>query len=327
MKTNMRIPVIIGLGLALSGASVSAQLAFSENFDVDHTANWSVYTLGTGVSDANVFFDYSTVGIPSAPNSGGTTWGLRLRANQVVASQSFPSGVSVSPIGQSFSGDYALRFDMWLNFNGPAPGGGSGSTQITGAGIGTAGTSSQIAGQGTVDSIFVGASGEGGSSVDYRAYSPLNSVGYTPAQGVFAAGTHSTARNNSDPYYAGFGGVSAPAAQLTLYPQQTGATAAGAQGWAWRDVQIVKSGNIVTWTIDGTLLTTVDTTTAGALGGGNILFNQYDINSGASADPNVSALLFGLFDNVSVTIIPEPTFGALALLGGLGLFAAWRRRK
>ncbi len=110
MKTNMRIPLIIGLGLALSCTSASAQIAFSENFEIDPTANWSVYTLGTGVSDANFFFDYSTVGIPAAPNSGGTTRGLRLRANQVVASQSFPSGVSVSPIGQSFSGDYDAPF-------------------------------------------------------------------------------------------------------------------------------------------------------------------------------------------------------------------------
>ncbi len=218
-----------------------------------------------------------------------------------------------------------LRFDMWINFNGPAPGGGSGSTQITGAGIGTAGTSAQIAG-GVIDSINFGSSGEGGSSVDYRAYSTANQSGYTPAQGVFAAGTASTVRNNSDPYYASFGGATAPAAQLTLYPQQTGATAAGAPGWAWRDVRIVKSGNIVTWSIDGKLLVTADTTTAGTLGGGNILFNHYDINSAASADANAPALLFGLIDNVVVTV-PEPASGVLALLGGLGLYAAWRRRK
>ncbi len=261
--------------LATIGTSTAQTQVYSENFDVDPTANWTVNTLGTGVSDANFFFDYSTAGIPSAPNSGGTTRGLRLRANQDATLQSFPSGVSVSPNGQSFAGDYEVRFDMWLNFNGPAPGGGSGSTQITGAGIGTAGTSAQIAGQGAVDSIFVGSSGEGGSSVDYRAYSPLNSAGYTPAQGVFAAGTQSTARNNTDPYYASFGGATAPAAQVTLYPQQTGATAAGAPGWAWRDVRMFKNGNTLTWSIDGKLLATVDTTTAGTLGGGNILFNQY----------------------------------------------------
>jgi hypothetical protein len=325
MKTNMRIPLMVGLGLALSGGGAVAQIAFSDNFDVDHTANWSVFTLGPGVSDANFFFDYSSVGIPAAPNSGGTTLGLRLRANQLVAANTFPAGVSVSPIGQSFSGDYTLRFDMWFNFNGPAPGGGSGSTQISGAGIGTAGTSSQIGG-GLIDSINFGTSGEGGSSTDYRAYATAAQSSYQDTSGVYAAGNVAGVRNSSHAYYAGFGGASAPAAQLTLFPQQTGTTAVGAPGWAWRDVRIVKSGNIVTWSMDGLLLATVDATTAGALGGGNILFNQYDINATASTDANASALLFGLIDNVVVTI-PEPASGVLALLGGLGFYAAWRRRE
>ncbi|HQL79069.1 MAG TPA: PEP-CTERM sorting domain-containing protein [Verrucomicrobiota bacterium] len=324
----MRIPLMVGLGLILSGASALAQApitVFSENFDVDPTANWTVNKLGVGNSDANFFFDYSTVGIPAAPNSGATTIGLRLRANQYGSTAAFPSGVSVSPIGQSFSGDYyKLSFDMWLNFNGPAPGGGSGSTQITGAGIGTAGTSAQIAG-GLIDSINFGASGEGGTTADYRAYAPSVQSGYQDASGVYAAGT-SGSRNNTHAYYAGFGGVSAPAAQVALYPQQTGATTAGAVGWAWRDVEIVKDGNIVTYSIDGLLIATVDTTTAGTLGGGNILFNQYDINSTVSGDLNSPALLFGLIDNVAV-MIPEPTSGVLFLLGGLGLFAAWCRRK
>ena len=276
MKTNMRIPLMVGLGLALSGASALAQApitVFSENFDVDPTANWTVKTLGTG-SDANFFFDYSTVGIPAAPNSGATTIGLRLRANQYLSTATFPGGVSVSPIGQSFSGDYyKLSFDMWLNFNGPAPGGGSGSTQLTGAGIGTAGTTAQIAG-GVIDSINFAVSGEGGTSADYRAYAPAAQTGYQDsAAGIYAAGTVGS-RNNSHAYYAGFGGASAPAAQVTLYTQQTGATAAGAQGWAWRDVEIVKDGNIVTYRIDGLLIATVNTATAGTLGGGNILFNQ-----------------------------------------------------
>ena len=92
-------------------------------------------------------------------------------------------------------------------------------------------------------------------------------------------------------------------------------------------MQIAKDGNIVTWTIDGTLIATVDGSTAGTLGGGNILFDYFDINGTASTDPNAPDLLFGLIDNVTVTQIPEPTSGVLALLGSLGLLAAWRRRK
>lgn len=321
----MRIPLLISLGVAFCGLSALAAPPpiWSENFDVDHTANWTFSTLGTG-SDANFFFDYSTIGIPSAPNSSGTTYGLRLRANQNGSTATFPGGVSVSPIGQSFTGDYTLRFDAWLNFNGPAPGGGSGSTQITGAGIGTAGTSAQIAG-GVIDSINFGTSGEGGTTADYRAYAPAAQASYADASGIYAAGTTAGVRNNTHPYYAGFGGVSAPAAQVALYPQQTGATTAGAVGWYWRDMEVKKVGNTVTWSIDGLLIATVNTTTAGTLGGGNILFNQYDINSTVSTDVNSPYLLFGLIDNVRV--IPEPATSVLALLGGLGLFAAWRRRK
>jgi hypothetical protein len=323
MKTKILVTSLAALGLSVSMAP--AQLLY--DFDTDVTANWTVKVLGTG-SDANFFFDYSTVGIPSAPNSsGGTTTGLRLRANQNGSTAGFPSGVSVSPtVSLGLTGDYILRFDMWMNFNGPAPGGGSGSTQVTGAGIGTAGASAQIAG-GVIDSINFGATAEGGSGVDYRVYTPAAQTGLAEASGAFAAGTQATARNNTDPYYAGFGGVTAPAAQVAAYPQQTGTTAIGTLGWGWHDVQIIKDGNFVSWLVDGLLIASVDTTTAGILGGGNILFNQYDINSTVSSEATSTELLFGLFDNVRLLPVPEPTTGALALLGALSLVVASRRRK
>jgi hypothetical protein len=330
MKRIKVVSHLAALGLIAISPAGLAQVLFTESFDVDPTANWTVNILGVGLSDANFNFDYSSVGIPSAPHSGGTTRGLRLRANQYGgATAAFPSGVSVSPTGASFAGDYRVQFDLWQNYNGRLDGGGSGSTQITGAGLGTAGSSAQVAGQGTVDSIFFGTSGDGGSSVDYRAYSPSTTAGYTAASGVFAAGTGTSpdARNNSHPYYAVWGGSLAPAAQVSLYPQQTNATAVGAQGFAWRDVVIEKSGGFVTYSIDGTLIAKVDLSAAGTLGGGNILFNHFDINASISADPNSPALLFGVVDNVVVTVVPEPAVGALALLGGLALYFARRVRK
>lgn len=308
--------------VSLAAVNCQAQLAFFDSFDLNHTASWTVNTTGVGLSDANFFFDYSTVGIPSAPNSvAGSTIGLRLRANMYGGeTAAFPSGVSVSPTGFSLtSGDYELRYDVWMNFNGPLPGGGSGSTQVTGAGIGTAGTTTQVAG-GTIDSINFGATGDGGSSADYRAYAPAAQSGYADASGVFAAG----GRNSSATYYAQFGGATPPAAQTALFPNQTGATAVGAAGFAWHDSVITKVGNTVTWSLDGLLLATVDLTAAGTLGGGNILFSQYDINAGISTDTNAPATSFGLVDNVRVTVVPEPTSGALLLLG-VGCLAVVRR--
>lgn len=320
-SSSMKTLLLLSTAALAGQLSLSAQTLFSDNFDTDSSANWTVNTSSAN-NAGNAFFDYSSVGIPSAPGSGGTTIGLKLEANY--AGGVF-SGVSASPTGQSFTGDYVLRFNLWQNYPGPITAGGSGSTQVSGGGIGTAGTTAQWAG-GAQDSVHFGTTGDGGSTVDYRAYSSAAGVGYAPESGVFAAGTHASARNSSDPYYAGFGGDSAPQAQLDLFPNQSGTTAAGAQGFTWHDVAIMKLGNMITYTIDGTLIATVDASTV-TLGGGNILLNQYDINAGSSADANVRLLHFGLFDNVRVEVVPEPSTIALGAFGLGALYLLRRRQK
>jgi len=283
--------------------------------------------VNNGPSDqaSDFFFDYSTVGIPSAPNStGGSTRGMKLQANQT---NGIFSGMSVSPNGQGFTGNYTLKFDWWANFNGPFPGGGSGSTQLSTFGIGTSGTVAQWPG-GIQDSVWFAATGDGGSSADWRAYSSAAGTSYADTSGVYAAGNASGSRNNSNAYYAGFGGNAAPAAQLALFPQQTGVTAVGSAGMEWHQVQIEKAGNIATWTVDSTLIATVDLSTV-TLGGGNIFFGHSDINATSSTDINDVNLLFTLVDNVRVCDntppVPEPATMALSALG-LGIIARLRRK-
>jgi len=316
---------MVGSACLTSVVDSRAQTLFQDNFDLDSSANWLVQFTTDGAQAADVFFDYSTVGIPSAPNSvGSTTRGLRLQANAFGTAGAFPGGVSASTVGQNLVGDYRVRYDMWINFHGPLDVGGNGSTQITAGGFGTAGTSVQVAG-GTIDSLLFGTSGDGGSSADYRVYAPTAQTSFQDGSGVYAAGTTDSPRNNTNPYYAGFGGETAPAEQLALFPNQTEATAVGAQGFAWRDVVIDKIGDTVIWSIDGTVLATVDT--AGmTLGGGNLVFSQFDIQANASTDPTSAALQFGLIDNVRVEAIPEPT--TLVLLGlGTGTLALRARRR
>ena len=306
--------------LALS-ASAEAQVLYQQNFDADSTANW---TVNAGPSDhlADFFFDYNTAGVPSAPNSGGTTRGLKLGANYT---NGIFSGVSVSPTGQSFAGDYTMQFDWWANFNGPAPVGGSGSTQLSTFGLDTSGTVAQWPG-GTQDSIWFGGVGDGNSSSDWRAYSPTAATSYLPASGVYAAGTGTSpdARNHNHPYYASFGSVSAPAAQTALFPQQTGTTLVGSSAFEWHDVVITKAGGNVTWTVDGTVIATVPVGDDTVLTGNNIFFGHSDTNAGSSTDPNDMALLFTLIDNVRVSVVPEP--GAMAL-AGIGALGSLRRRR
>jgi hypothetical protein len=291
-----------------------AAALYSENFEVDPTANW---TVNNGPSDEahSFYFDYSSVGIPAAP-SGTGTHGMKLQTN---LTNGVFGGMSASPTGQSFSGDYTVKFDWWENFNGPAPAGGSGSTNLGTFGVGTSGTKAQWAGA-VQDSVWFGATGDGGSTSDWRAYSPAAGTSYAANSGVYAA----NAVANTASYYSSFGGVSAPAAQLALYPQQTGTTVAGSTAFAWHLVEIAKADDVITWTVDGKLIATVNlaTPTPITLGGGNIFFGRSDINATSSTDVNDSALLFTLIDNIVVT--PEPASLSLLVIGSLALL---RRRR
>lgn len=291
---------------------------FAEDFDSDHTANWTVNkSTGANANDdgssAEFFFDYSAIGIPAAPNSaGGTTRGLRLRANM---SGGIFSGLSVSPNGQNFSGEYRLRFDWWGNFNGPAPAGGNGSTQITGGGIGTAGTSAQW--PGFADSVYFMATADGGTSSDYRAYASGAAGSYQDtATGIYAAGNLAGSRNSSHAYYSEFGGEQPSSAQAAVFPNQTGTTAAGAPGYLWHDFLVIKQGTNVTWYLDNKLIATVPLTNT--LGGGNILLNYSDINAGSSSDINAPDMLFGLIDNVRVEslAVTRPNITSTRIVGG-----------
>ena len=312
------------VSLALSHVSL-AQVLYQEDFDTDPSASWQFnsYLLG---NSADFFFDYSTVGVPPAPG-GSSTRGMKITANVGAGNL---SGGSASPIGLSLPDEYVLTAYVWQNSLGPFPGGGSGSTQITNASVGVTGTDNEFA-AGTITGVQVGATAEGGSSVDWRAYSALmpNGAGgvlnttNTPA--VYPAGS----QNNTATYYtAAFAGQTPPTAQTLLYASQTGATAAGTPGFEWNLWEITKTLSSLSWKINGTEFATIDSSLYPAtFGGNNIAFGQADINSTSSTSPDAGALIFGLVDNITVTAVPEPgslTMG-LSVLGLAG--AAWRRSR
>lgn len=196
----------------------------------------------------------------------------------------------------------------------------TGSTQLSTFGIGTSGAEAQWA-EGTQDSIWFGATGDGHSASDWRAYSPTAPLRYADSSGVYAAGTVGETSNADHPYYAGFGSVAPPPAQTILFPTQTGATMPGSSAFEWHRVEIAKLGSIVTWTVDGLLIATVPLADDTEDTGNNIFLGHSDINT-TSAAPGDGALIFTLIDNVQV--IPEPSTGGMLALGMLVLVC--RRR-
>ena len=97
--------------------SVTTQaVLFSDDFDVDSSASWNIISSSSDTS-ATFAFDYSTIGVTAAPNGGGTTLGVRLAAN--MEDPTSVEAITISPMGQNFTGSYQIRFDMWVNANGP----------------------------------------------------------------------------------------------------------------------------------------------------------------------------------------------------------------
>ncbi|MEC8972637.1 MAG: hypothetical protein VX509_01890, partial [Verrucomicrobiota bacterium] len=241
-------------------------------------------------------YDYSADGIPAAPNSDGSTFGVKFEAN--IAAPTGAEAVSISPVGLDLKGDYEVRFDMWINANGPFPGGGGGSTEFFTAGVGTTGDHLQWAAD-TADGAWFGVTGEGGSgnSGDFRAH--IGGARQAAESGAYAAGSTADSRNNTNAHYAdAFPGQSPPAAQAAAFPgKQTGALQHGAVGFAWRQVSITKVGDSVTWAIDGVTIAALGQELGAFTTEANIFVGYYDAFSSVSDNPATS---FGLVDNLKV---------------------------
>ena len=310
---NFKLSVVCAMLVAVGVASVSPAATILFRDEMTNAAAWGV-NVGGSADVAHTFdYSYGLFGIPEAPNTqvgDAASRGLKVEANQ-----NTPNTVdymTLYPTGQNFTGSYRLRFDAWMNFEI----GGSGTTEFLGGGIGYDDATADIA-----SGAQAMATGEGGSSNDWRAFKSPPQFFIPDAD--MAAGTH----QGSDPYYADFlPAVAAPAVQ-----GQAGTGVAGSPSFQWITWDFSVVGNQVAVHIekpDGSRLLIVeydatDTSdgSAGVSTDGNISLFYADFFDSVSTNP---ALTFGMIDNVEVTQIPEPSTLALVGLGLLGLVAARR---
>src|SRR3954447_5494137 len=276
---------------SMAGGATAAIL-YSDNFNVDSSANWTVNIAPLTPAavatqqQATFAYDYSALGIPPAPGSGDTL-GLRLRAN-IPGSAASPvttrpgqtlSGLSVSPTGQNFGTNYQATFYAWSNFNGAANASGladngnsEGGTNNVMFAIGTSGTVPLVVGNTglaasppAMDAIGFATTGDGGITNDYRIY-PKSGTFVPGTDPAYQASAFGAGNSNTNPYYVSLMGThTAPAVQQSISTAefndganntQAGSTQAGAFGFAWHKVSISKLNNIVTWDIDDSRVAT-----------------------------------------------------------------------
>ncbi|QDS97240.1 PEP-CTERM sorting domain-containing protein [Adhaeretor mobilis] len=316
MTVKNIVSCCVAASMLLAASSTYATELYRDN--LESGVSWGINSSSADVA-ATFGFDYGAAGvaIPEAPNTrvgDAPTTGLKAEANLAVAGA---DEFTVYPIGQNFTGNYELRFDAWMNFdlenyynNGQA-----GTTEFMGGGLGYDNTGTSVG-----SGAQVLATGDGGSGSDWRAF----------ADGAFLSTSDMVAgtRNGFDPYYSDFlPSMLPPAGQAQTYVGPEGGIA-GSPGFQWITFEIKSANGKARVTIEKPGGDRLHLTSINAPGDapftsdGNISLTYTDFFSSISSAPDMQ---FGIFDNVEVNSIPEPSSVLLLGLAGLGLVARRRR--
>ena len=278
---------------------------FSDNFDTDTTGNWTV-KFGTNPGGAQDYtnkfnLDYGAMNIPP-PAKTTTTRGLLASVNKLDAT-ALAAGVNLYANGQNFSGNYALRFQMYVEgVNG------SGTTEHVIFGINHSGAntnwfrSTGLPAGWLLDGIWCQVVADASALGDYVMNSaPL--AGATPAPTVRAARLASTLTTSfkAPPYrFAGSPGAYGPTGLRT-----------------WADVELRQLNSLISLYINKVLIFSYTNTTSAT--NGTIMLGYNDAYNSIGGGTGNSALALGgyvVFDNVRVVRIGNPVITGIRLQGG-----------
>lgn len=275
---------------------------FAEDFDTNTSTNWTVaWGAANGLPDFTVdwAFDYGATPytfngvtglIPPAPNSpDSSTRAVRLSVNNNDTNGA-SAAVNLYPKNLSLSGDFALKFDLWINYpGGPGGTGSTGSTEHAIFGILHSGTNANwaTASAPASDGVWFAMNGEGGDTRDYRAYEGNPTGPPSDLTATLGASNHTAAIYQN------------------LFPATRFETP-GAPGKNWVEVEIRYTNGVVVWLLDGVVV--AQRTNTSAFTNGTMMIGLMDTFA-SIANPARDA--FVLFDNVRVEDLSRPRFQSL----------------
>jgi hypothetical protein len=272
---------------------------FSDDFDSNTSANWTLlFGANNDIYDAEVkwAFDYSTMGVPASPHSSGTTLGVFLQVNRTNAAANGASAVNLYPNGRTFSGNFALRADMYLSYEiSPA-----GSTEHALLGLNHSGlltnrftlTTGNPAGSSVGgDGVWAAIGTDASNSRDWAAYFATNA---NTLPGLYT--------NRSAASVAAL--LSAPPYALAGSPGNRATT--GAKTWA--EMELSQSNNVITLKVNNSVIYSFPNPSG--FTSGDIMIGHND-----SADSIGSVNNFVIFDNVRVVTF-DTRITSVQLLAG-----------
>lgn len=302
MKTILpSSPILAGVMSLLLLIPTNAQPLFSESFEADTSAEWTLRSAAlNGEADvqAEFGFDYSLESIPSAPSgSDESTKGLKLTVNKSAAIDG-KVAINLFPNGQSFSNDFYVSFDLWVNAKGSNT-----ATEYVIFGINHTGAS--VNWEGSADSgawFAIAADGGASASVgDYRAFEGATLL--AGASAGFNIDTNVTASTSVESRIG------------AIFPNPKW-TFTGAPANNWVRVRVVQFQGKLSLYFNDNLVLQRDRSSLEASLSGNLMLGYMDTNEEDSPDQPDD--LFVIYDNIRVGRIVTVTTASNLSVGGDG---------
>ncbi len=313
---------ISGAITIIEDETLPAPVLFSDDLNGDSSTNWTIrFGSGNSIDDYRInempfsfpstYWDYAWDMLPMAPN-GTDSIGLKVSVNKDDASAAGAAGINLYRNGQTFSGNYALRFDMYLIVNASA-----GTTENAIFGINHSGDKTnwfRASGNGFTNSSYdgvwclVGADGAalgqfngGTGSGDYEFLGGGNAVQVGSIWGPPTLASRNASAFTSVFKNPPWGSAAATGPGVPSNMQNSTTP-------SWAQVELAQIGNVVSLKINNTYILTCTNATGNTSGKIMLGYDDaFDSNTGTGGSV--------IYDNIRVVDLGRPRITGVSRTG------------